>query len=289
MPTQSYRSLYIMHRSILIASNLREEMLMKLVWVSDVHLNFLSPDQRFEFYGRVKEAEGDQVIISGDIAESQNVVSILEEMQAAVGIPVNFVLGNHDYYCCSNVANVKKSVKHLNWLPQAPVELTRDTIMIGVDGWGDCRNGDYENSNIIMNDWVYIKDLKRAYLQGMDKLKVALQELADKDARSLKRQVNAALKKGIYSKIIIVSHVPAFEEASMYAGRKSTPSGLPFYSSKCLGDAILPLAKSHPHIDFLWLSGHTHNRAKYKPCNNMTVKVAKAEYFYPQVEQVFDI
>jgi hypothetical protein len=59
--------------------------------------------------------------------------------------------------------------------------------------------------------------------------------------------------------------------------------------SKILGESILPIAKAQPKIDFLWLSGHTHSRAKYKPCNNMTVKVAKAEYCSPQVEEIINV
>lgn len=260
---------------------------MKLIWASDVHLNFLNEAFRLEFYESIKKAQGDAVIISGDIAGSHNVAHIITEMSDAVGIPVYFVLGNHDYYG-SPIKDVKNSVSHLNYLPKEMVPLSDTTILIGVDGWGDCRNGDYDNSRMVMSDWIHIKDLNIPYMKGKEALKIKLQELADKDASLLKRYVKDAIKKG-YTKIIIVTHVPAFEEASLYAGRKSGPDGLPFFSSKCLGDSILPLAKSAPKVDFLWLSGHTHSRAKYKPCNNMTVKVAKSEYYLPQIEECFNV
>ncbi len=155
-----------------------------------------------------------------------------------------------------------------------------------MDGWGDCRYGDYENSRLTMSDWIYIDDLRKGYGKGMAELKTTLQALADKDAEFLKKKVTLAAQT--YKKIIIVTHVPPFEEAALHAGKKSTPSGLPFFASKCLGEAILPIAKQNPDIEFIWLSGHTHSRAKYKPCNNMTVKVAKSEYYFPQVEAVFD-
>lgn len=263
---------------------------MKLIWASDVHLNFLynKEELRYEFYDKLREVKGDSVLITGDIAESHNVVFFLSEMQEAVGIPVYFVLGNHDFYG-SSVLKVKQSVKHLGYLPKnMGTPLSDDTILIGVDGWGDCRNGDYENSRLVMSDWLYIDDLRKEYGRGMQCLKTQLMKLADMDASKLKRRVLKAIRDG-FKRIIIATHVPPFEEVCLCAGRKSTPSGLPFFSSQCLGTTILPIAKKFPNIDFLWLSGHTHSRAKHKPCNNLQSKVAKAEYYFPQIEEVFNV
>lgn len=272
---------------------------MKLIWVSDVHLNFLNEKQRQEFYCTLTGA--DAIVISGDIAESHNVIPFLKGMEAATGLPVYFVLGNHDFYG-SSIKNVRKLAGKLDgYLAQAPVELVKNhTIMLGVDGFGDCRFGDYENSRLTMSDWLYIDELRAAYgalsylpnalssRPDCDVLKETLQSLADADAKLLRKNVRKAIKSG-FKRVIIVTHVPPFEEAALYAGTKSTPSGLPFFASKCLGDAILPLAKKHPELDFLWLSGHTHSRAEYKPCDNMTVRVAKSEYYYPQIEDVIEV
>lgn len=258
---------------------------MKLIWISDIHLNFLNERLRHEFYQKIQK--GDAVLITGDIAESQSVVQMVKEIEDATGLPVYFVLGNHDFYD-SSVLAVKQSVKHLGYLPKnMGVPLSDTTILIGVDGWGDTRNGDYDGSHLTMNDWIYIDDLRTEYGKGMAKLKVILMKLADMDAKKLERRVFAALKKG-YKRIIIATHVPPFEEVCLNAGKKGTASGLPFFSSKCLGDMILPIAKKNPKIDFIWLSGHTHSRAKYKPCNNLIVKVAKAVYYRPQIEEIIE-
>lgn len=261
---------------------------MKLIWCSDVHLNFLKRlEDRQAFYQSIKELQGDAVLITGDMAESHNVVKLTAEMESNINAPVLFVLGNHDYYG-SNIAAVKRSVKSLGYLSsKSYVALSEFTALLGVDGWGDCRNGDYENSRLTMSDWLYIDDLRNGYDQGKDVLKNTLQALADKDARSLKRKVMKAIKDG-YKRLIIATHVPPFEQAALHAGRKSTLCGLPFFSSRILGETILPIAKRFPNIDILWLSGHTHSRAQYKPCENMTVKVAKAEYFYPQIEEAIE-
>lgn len=260
---------------------------MKILWLSDVHLNFLSVARQScaleQFYNALK---GDAIIISGDIGESHNVCSIVRKMETYTGLPVYFVLGNHDFYGATT-EEVKAKVKKLNWIPkQSRFELTKDTALIGVDGWGDCRNGDFEGSRLRMSDWVYILDVREAFEQ--DTLKQKLQELADKDARLLKRRAKAAIKAG-YKRIILVTHVPPFEEACLYAGRKSTPGGLPFFSSQILGTELLPVAEANPNVEFIWLSGHTHSRCTYKPCENMTVKVAEAEYFKPQVEEEIEL
>lgn len=262
------------------------ETIMKLIWVSDIHLNFIK-DAR-PFCAELKEAKGDAILITGDIAESHNVVPYVTEMAEQTGKPVYFVLGNHDFYG-SSVADVKSSVRSLGHLGSKQIVKLSDSVaLIGVDGWGDTRNGDYENSHLTMSDWIHIEDLRKEYGKGMDELKKQLMKLADSDALKLKRRVLKALEQG-YTKIIMATHVPPFEEVCLNAGRKSTPSGLPFFSSKCLGDAILPIAKKHPKVDFLWLSGHTHSRARHKPCNNLTSKVAKAEYYYPQIEEIFNV
>jgi len=258
---------------------------MDLIWVSDIHLNFINKEARKDFY---KMLEGNVIVISGDIGESHNVVSLIKEMGSETKLPVYFVLGNHDYYG-SSLKEVKKSVRKFGYLSQFNyIPLSEDTTLLGVDGWGDCRNGDYENSRLTMSDWLYIDDLRKGYGQSQEKLKETIQTLSDKDARSLKRKVNKAVKLG-YKKVIIVTHVPPFEEACLLAGRKSTPSGLPFFSSKILGDSILPIANKNPEVDFLWLCGHTHSRVTYKPSDNMTVKVAKAEYYFPRVEEVIRV
>lgn len=260
----------------------------KLIWCSDIHLNFLDENSRIQFYKELKDAEGDIIVISGDIAESHNVVFLLGELHAYVYPKKEyFVLGNHDFYG-SSVKNVRKSVKNLypKHLFNGPVELSASTILMGVDAWGDCRNGDFDNSRLVMNDWIYIEDVRPAYQSGRNELKSKLQQLADADARKLRRMLNKAVKQ--YKNIIIVTHVPPFAEACYNAGRKSTDDGLPFFSSKCLGDLARNVANKYPEINFTWLSGHTHSGVIFHPLKNLKVKVAEAAYYAPQIAEVIE-
>ena len=50
---------------------------MKMLWLTDVHLNFLDKEQRFLFYQDIVKRNGDALLISGDIAESDSIAMIL--------------------------------------------------------------------------------------------------------------------------------------------------------------------------------------------------------------------
>lgn len=269
---------------------------MKLIWCSDVHLNFLgkNPELRQEFYKQLRDSEGESILITGDIAESHNIEQYLSELSKYAEKQIYFVAGNHDYYRSSLKevrAKLKKNI-HAHYLPKSwGVKLDKHTALVGQDGWGDCRNGDYEGSQrgfggFTMSDWIYIKELNKGYLKGTDALKKALQKVADKDAERLAKSVLRALADKNVNTIIIATHVPPFEEACLYAGRKSTPSGLPFFSSQILGKTVLPIVESNETIDFLWLSGHTHSKVTLLKRKNFVVQVAPSEYYHPQIAGV---
>ena len=52
------------------------------------------------------------MLISGDIAESQNVTEYLEWIASRLAGPIYFVLGNHDFYNGS-IAGVRQAVAEL--------------------------------------------------------------------------------------------------------------------------------------------------------------------------------
>ena len=84
----------------------------KIAWLTDIHLNFLKPAARVQFYNRVAETGVDKILITGDIAEAKDVCEILDEFSQHVNKPIYFVLGNHDYYFGS-VINVREQVRAL--------------------------------------------------------------------------------------------------------------------------------------------------------------------------------
>ena len=67
----------------------------KIAWLTDIHLNFLKPAARLQFYNHVAETNADKILITGDIAEAKDVCEILDEFSQHVNTPIYFVLGNH--------------------------------------------------------------------------------------------------------------------------------------------------------------------------------------------------
>lgn len=267
---------------------------MKLTWLTDIHLNFLEPDERADFYRKLHNLEGDALLLTGDIAEAPSVGPILQEMHAAVKKPIYFVLGNHDFYR-SNVAAVKNQMTHLTethpeiiWLPHGDFYiLEKNILLLGQDGWADGRLGDYHHSSVSLNDSRYIADLYQQKIVGKQHLLEKMQELADVDAAALENQLEQALQKNPKN-IIILTHIPPFKEASWYQDKVSDDEHLPYFTSKAMGDVLIKIAHKNPHIKFLILCGHTHTKAEYQPSYNLLIKVGAAEYYNPQVQEVLD-
>lgn len=61
------------------------------------------------------------------------------------------------------------------------------------------------------------------------------------------------------------------------------------FSSKAIGDVLMLFANDNPSIDFLVLCGHTHSDAKYQPRTNLIVKVGKAEYYKPVMQEIITV
>src|SRR4051812_44396530 len=125
----------------------------RFLWLTDIHLNFLPPAQVDAFLDALAAQAAAGVLLSGDIGEAPDVTRYLMDFDQRLRRPVYFVLGNHDFYRGS-IAGVRHRIEQLcashprlHWLPRAGVvALTERTGLVGHDGWGDGRLGDYENS-----------------------------------------------------------------------------------------------------------------------------------------------
>lgn len=268
---------------------------MKFAWLTDIHLNFLDEECRQIFYGDINATGCDAILISGDIAEALSLRKLLNEMSEQVKKPIYFIVGNHDYYR-GNIDDVRKQLKELSssnkslyWLPATGLQfISSDTILIGQDGWADGRLGNYQDSPVRLNDSRIIADLIQANLLGRQQLLQKMQALADSDAHALKSDLNEAVAQQP-QKIIVLTHVPPFREACQHMGQISDDNYLPYFSSKAMGDVLLPVAKDNPSIEFLVLCGHTHSNALYQAYSNLTVKAGTAEYCKPTVQEIISI
>lgn len=269
---------------------------MKLIWLTDIHLNFLGTEDRKNFYRTVAAASGDKILISGDIAEAPTVSEILKEMAKTLQKPIYFVLGNHDYYH-GQIESVRQEMRELtknepllHWLPESGVhDLGNQTILLGEDCWADGGYGDYSNSGVVLNDSQMIIDLFQNYILGKYRLLEKMQQLADQDAQNLKIRLVEAIKNHHPKKVIILIHVPPFKEACLYEGKISNDDFLPFFSSKITGDVLTQMAQENKEIEFLVLCGHTHNKAYWQSSENLIIKAGSAEYARPEIQEMMTL
>ncbi len=268
---------------------------MKLCWLTDIHLNFIGAGHCRRFFKEVAAVDCDAIVISGDIAEAPSVEIFLSDMAEIVKRPIYYVLGNHDYYY-NSIKEVRNEISHfahvqkyLFWLHEMdPIKLKDGVFMLGVDGWADARYGDYQKSDVILNDSRFIEELAQNFALGREPLQHKMQELADIDAQRLAVLLNEVLQQSVH-KIVLITHVPPFPDACWHAGHPSDDHWLPFFSSKAIGDLLLDFANQHPDIEILVLCGHTHAEFEYNPHENLTVKVGRAQYGEPEVQSVISL
>ncbi|MDH5427015.1 MAG: metallophosphoesterase [Nitrospirota bacterium] len=265
--------------------------MMRVVWTTDIHLNFLQPHERADFYVAIQNYQPDAVFISGDIAEAPSLRDLLHEMQCAIDRPFYFVLGNHDFYHAS-IETVRREIE--DWgLTQSGliylstsglIALTPQTALIGHDGWGDGRLGNYQQSPVRLSDQALIRDF-----QGLDRDAVLakLQALGEASAASLRDVLTQAVDS--YQQIVCLTHVPPFKEACWYEGKVGNDDWLPYFTCHAIGEVLLEMAHAHPDCQLTVLCGHTHHAGTVQMLPNLLVKTGSAEYGQPHLEDILMI
>jgi 3',5'-cyclic-AMP phosphodiesterase len=263
----------------------------RIVWLTDIHLNFLMYQGVNAFLAEVAVARPDVVLISGDIGESHNVCDYLNWISETLAVPIYFVLGNHDFYFGSIVdtrVRVRKlcaTNSRLCYLSYEEfIELTPEVALVGHDGWADGRLGNYERSLVVMQDSKLI-----AELSPLDKLARwdVLKRLADEAADHLQSVLPLAL--AAHREVFVLTHVPPFLEACWHEGQLSNEQWLPHFTCDAVGQTILDVMRSHPEKRLTVLCGHTHGSGECNPLENVQVITGGAEYGKPQVTRVFEV
>ena len=179
-------------------------------------------------------------------------------MAQVLGRPIYYVLGNHDFYRGSiaetrpRVERLSRQSRNLIYLSRSGVvQLTPDIALVGHDGWGDARLGDFEHSDIILNDYLLIEELyhwNSMFELDRDALRRSLETLGDEAARHLESLLPEALADA--RQVLVLTHVPPFREACWHANAISDDRWLPHFSCLALGQ-VLEAAMRSP-----WRSGN---------------------------------
>jgi predicted phosphohydrolase len=262
----------------------------RATWLTDIHLNFLDPRQREAFYARARAERPDALLVGGDIGEAPSVAGFVDELGAIA--PTWFVLGNHDYYGAS-IADVRARMPRdgrARWLPACgPVVLASGVVLVGVDGWGDARCGDLA-SRLRLSDWDAIHDFHPA--RGDREARNALlQGLGAREADALRATLAAV---PACDTLVVLTHVPPFEDACVYDGARSSPDWLPWFTCIAVGEVLLAHARAHASREIIVLCGHTHGVGRHRPLRNLDVRTggwppSTQDYGNPIVQETISL
>ena len=273
---------------------------MKLAWITDPHFNFIS-DKEFNSFidkqiimkknnsSEEKNVKPDILLISGDIGEACNVIHYLRKI-ADTGITVTFCVGNHDLYGSSyervhnRIGKAVSEVSNLIWLDkESVIELTPNVGLIGHSSWADCREGNWNGSNVVLSDYYYITDFISLCKND---IKRVMQKWADKAVNHISKNLIIAFNK--YDIVYMLTHVPPWKEASVYDGKISDDMWAPHFVCKIMGETIEKFMKTC-NGKLIVLCGHSHGKSFFKPLPNIDVYTGEAKYGNPKINIVFEI
>jgi predicted phosphohydrolase len=266
----------------------------RATWLTDIHVNFLRPRALAAFHAKVAAETPDLLLVTGDIAEAPTVIPALDALATAAKARAYFVLGNHDYYRASIAgvrARVAREPVQATYLPAvAPVRLSDDTVMVGVDGWGDARCGDLA-SKVQLSDWDLIAEFAPSRYDRPARVEL-LRQLGAQEAAALADQL--ARVPAETPRVLVLTHVPPFPEACVYDGKISEPAYLPWFTCIATGEIVLDHARAHPERQLVVLCGHCHGLAEHRPLPNLEVRTGGWPagvdgYGHPVVQATLDV
>ena len=260
----------------------------RIAWLTDLHLNFVTKADAERFALHLATQCPDAVVISGDVSDGKTVKQHLEALAEAVPCPIYFVLGNHDFYR-SSIGFTRARVagplqgRNLHYLTRlGVVQLCPGVALLGHDGWADGRNGDYANSEVELNDAYLIREFK--HLRSRWERYQLMEKLADEAAAHFAVLLPRALVGNTH--VIALTHVPPFAEAAFWQGGPTAPDHLPFFSNRCVGEVLLNVMDHHLDCRLTVLCGHTHEDGVFNPTPNIEVRSAQAEYGQPRIADI---
>ena len=253
---------------------------MDFLWITDQHLVHLDSGDVKHWLKRLSGFEGDGVLLTGDIAEYHTLPGFLDQLRR-INTPIWLVLGNHDAYGGS-IKSIQAQVEafcsteaHLHYLTtESALQYAPGAYLLGEDGWADGRAGDFLASDIMLNDYRRIDELKSmTHSQRF----TALKALGDAAAQRLAHRLKETLSNDV-AHVTIATHVPPFAEACWYEGSNDINAWTPHFTALSVGEVIRGAAVEHPAVQFTVLCGHTHHAGEAAILKNLTVLTGDADY-----------
>lgn len=262
---------------------------MRLAWLTDPHFDHVSFD-RFERLAEQIRTQGvDGLLLTGDISQADDVLFQLQRLQAAIGTPIYYVLGNHDFYggTIEQVRHAATMATHpgLHYLSTSEsITLGNCVGLVGDDGWGDATVGDYDRSPVRLADFRLIDDFRHT---AQEQWRELLARLGRQSRERLLPKLRSAAER--CSHVYVLTHVPPFREACWYEGQTTDDLWAPFFVCGAVGEALREAAALHRTTRFTVLCGHTHHGGIATIAENLTVVTGGTQYGSPAISDVFEL
>jgi predicted MPP superfamily phosphohydrolase len=260
----------------------------KLLWTTDLHLDAAEKEHLKKFFQEIVAHDPIAILIGGDICNGSRSLVHLKSMAEQLKKPLYFVLGNHDFYYGSISSMRQKAhllteqTPHLIYLTESGViELSPTTALIGHDGWYDGKAGDFLRSDMLLNDYFLIDELKNL---APERRLAKLNELGAEAGHYLRKALNTAFRH--YKKVILLTHVPPFLESCVHEGAMCDANRGPHFVSQTTGEGLLEEAQAHPDKQLLVLCGHTHAAADVKVLPNLRVLTGGTVLGAPSIQGI---
>ncbi len=231
---------------------------MKMLWMTDLHLDQAEKDERERLLLELRKVEFDSAVITGDISSP----GFLGRDLLALGTAceprrVFFVLGNHDME--SRREEVERSAivvcrSQRNLRPvwkQEVIPLTANAGLIGHHG-SVCSEG-----------------------QGGD------------PSRHFRKVLPQALSR--FRQVWLITHMPPFDQAVRFSGRPVWGRKLDRFVNRSSGGVIAGIARQFPGRKVSVLSGHTHHGRSTRISAVVDITVGSARPGYPKIQKIIEV
>jgi len=263
--------------------------MVRIAWTTDLHLEFVtSPTDIDTLCETIAAREAETLLIGGDTGTANSLGRYFRMLEERLQLPIYFVLGNHDCYggsiedVRSVAATLAQNFKWLRWLPlEGCVRLAPNTGLVGHGAWADGRLGNGANSQIMLNDFIQIRDLTGPSTKERF---AKLNDLGDQAAKYFSKILPEAIEQ--YRNLLLLTHVPPFKEACWHEGCISDDEFLPHFTCQAVGEVLIEMMQSHPECNLTVLCGHTHGGGTVQILPNLLVKTGGAEYGQPALQEM---
>ena len=263
---------------------------MRIGFATDIHLDNdrLQEPVNYEGIGRFIAEGMDILLLGGDISNGRDFDDHFRRFCAGAGIPVYFVLGNHDFWMAPEATVRENAGKYPGYLDEAGVvELAPNLGLVGRSGWYDTLTGNpFELRGWTVNDWELVPRLEGLWAER-HLLSKACRAWSEEEAE--KARVTLTEAAGRYSTVLFVTHFPCFKAACWDEwGRPDVEENgwFPWSINTTMGHVILDVVEAFPRTHFTVLSGHTHGGGRKQLRSNLLCVSGKAVYGNPRLAEV---